>query len=281
MLRSLHLVRRNPLAVVGLSGVLLIGVVAVFAPMIAPSPHDAIETHIAKRFIPPCLGHPFGTDELGRDVFSRVLLGARISVRSAILALSLVLAIGVPLGAIAGYTGGVLGEVIMRTTDVFLSFPPLLLALAISAMLGPSLSNALIAIAMAWWPWYTRILRSAAMSVREREFIQSAKAIGASNWRIVFRHVLPNCLPPIVVQASMDFGSIVLTLASLSYLGLGAQPPAPEWGLMVSTGRTFFLTKWWIVAFPGLAIFASALSFNLTGDGLTEIMDPRWRRLRG
>jgi peptide/nickel transport system permease protein len=168
----------------------------------------------------------------------------------------------------------------MRITDVFLSFPPLLLAMAISTLLGPNLINAMIAIAIAWWPWYTRLMRSEAISVRERDFVQAATAMGASRGEIVFKHVLPNCLTPIIIQASMDFGSIILTSAALSFLGLGAQPPTPEWGLMVSTGRTFFLTNWWIVTFPGLAIFMTVLSFNLVGDGLREILDPKMRRRR-
>jgi len=196
------------------------------------------------------------------------------------IAIGLALTIGVPLGVVAGYSGGMLDEVIMRITDVFLSFPPLLLAMAISSLLGPNLINAMIAIAIAWWPWYTRLLRSEAISVRERDFVQAARAMGASQGKIVFKHVLPNCLTPIVIQASMDFGSIMLTSAALSFLGLGAQPPTPEWGLMVSTGRTYFLTNWWIVTFPGLAIFIAVLSFNLVGDGLREILDPKMRRAR-
>jgi peptide/nickel transport system permease protein len=181
---------------------------------------------------------------------------------------------------IAGYSGGKVDELIMRVTDVFLSFPTLLLAMAISAMLGPTLRNAMIAIAISWWPWYTRLLRSEAVSVKERDFVEAARAMGAPWGKIVFKHILPNCLAPIIVQGSMDFGSIILTSASLSFLGLGAQPPTPEWGLMISTSRTFFLTHWWIVTFPGLAIFIAVLSFNLVGDGLREILDPKMRRRR-
>jgi len=250
------------------------------APLIVPFPHDTVETHIKDRFHSPSLKYFFGTDELGRDVFSRVLTGTRISLQVGVIAIGIALLIGVPLGVVAGYAGGALDEVIMRITDVFLSFPPLLLAMAISTLLGPNLTNAMIAIAIAWWPWYTRLLRSEAISVRERDYVQAAKAMGASRGKIVFKHVLPNCLTPIIIQASMDFGSIILTSAALSFLGLGAQPPTPEWGLMVSTGRTFFLTNWWIVTFPGLAIFVTVLSFNLVGDGLREILDPKMRRAR-
>lgn len=278
---SLRLIRRNPLTAVGSSIVLLIILIAILAPWIVPHPGDSLgATHIKERFQSPHLSHPFGTDELGRDVFSRVVYGSRISLRVGVLAIGLALAIGVPLGVIAGYSGGMLDEAIMRITDVFLSFPPLLLAMAISAMLGPTLTNAMIAIAIAWWPWYTRLLRSEAVSIRERDFVQAARAMGAPWGKIIFKHVLPNCLTPIIVQASMDFGSIILTSAALSFLGLGAQPPTPEWGLMISTGRTFFLTNWWIVTFPGLAIFIAVLSFNLVGDGLREILDPKMRRRR-
>lgn len=276
-----RLVRRNPLTSAGSFIVLLIILVAVLAPWIAPYPEDALgATQIKNKFRPPCLSHLFGTDELGRDILSRVVYGTRISLRIGALAIGLALAIGVPLGVIAGYAGGAVDEAIMRVVDVFLSFPPLLLALAISAMLGPTLTNAMIAIAIAWWPWYTRLLRSEAVSIRERDYVQAARAMGASWERIVFRHVLPNSITPIIIQASMDFGSIILTSASLSFLGLGAQPPTPEWGLMVSVGRTYFLTHWWIVTFPGLAIFITVLAFNLVGDGLREILDPKLRRRR-
>lgn len=276
--RTLRLALKNRLTTTGLSVVCLLVLIALLAPLIVPFPQDTIAAHIEDRFQSPSPQHLFGTDELGRDVFSRILCGSRISLQVGVIAIGLALAIGVPLGVVAGYAGGALDEVIMRITDVFLSFPPLLLAMAISTLLGPNLTNAMIAIAIAWWPWYTRLLRSEAISVRERDYVQAARAMGASPGKIVFKHVLPNCLTPIIVQASMDFGSIILTSAALSFLGLGAQPPTPEWGLMVSTGRTFFLTNWWIVTFPGLAIFIAVLSFNLVGDGLREILDPKMRR---
>ena len=278
--RTLRLALNNRLTTIGSSVVFLLVIIALLAPLIVPFPQDSIETHIDNRFLSPSSQHFFGTDELGRDVFSRVLYGSRLSLQVGAIAIGLALTIGVPLGVVAGYSGGMLDEVIMRITDVFLSFPPLLLAMAISTLLGPNLTNAMIAIAIAWWPWYTRLLRSEAISVRERDYVQAARAMGASPGKIVFKHVLPNCLAPIIIQASMDFGSIILTSAALSFLGLGAQPPTPEWGLMVSTGRTFFLTHWWIVTFPGLAIFIAVLSFNLVGDGLREILDPKMRRKR-
>jgi len=165
----------------------------------------------------------------------------------------------------------------MRITDVFLSFPSLLLAMAISAVLGPSLSNAMLAIAISWWPWYTRLARAEAVSLRHVEYVIAAESIGASRTRTIFRHILPNSFVPVLIQASMDFGSVILMSASLSFLGLGAQPPAPEWGLMISSARTFFLTNWWVVTFPGLAIFLTVFSFNLVGDGIRELFDPRMR----
>jgi len=279
MLAMLPYIIKNPLTAVGMGGIFLLIIVSVLAPWLAPYPQDALgATNIQAQLNPPTFQHLFGTDELGRDVLSRVIYGARISLQVGMLAIGLALLVGVSLGLVAGCSGGGVDEVIMRIADIFLSFPPLLLAMAISVALGPSLQNVMVAIAIAWWPWYARLLRSEATSVRERSFVEAARAIGASRLRISFRHVLPNCLVPIVIQASMDFGAVTLTCASLSFLGLGAQAPTPEWGLMISTGRTYFLTKWWIVTFPGIAIFVAVLAFNLTGDGLREILDPKIQR---
>jgi peptide/nickel transport system permease protein len=225
------------------------------------------------------LTHPFGTDEAGRDILSRVIFGAPISLQIGVLVIVLTLAIGVPLGVWAGYAGGLLDELIMRVTDMFLSFPPLLLALVISAVLGPSLTNSMIAIAIAWWPWYTRLTRGQVISLKERPFVEAARATGVTGLKIMFRHILPNSLTPIVVQASLDFGSVILTAASLSFLGLGAQPPTPEWGLMISTGRYYFLDHWYLATFPGLSILATVLAFNLMSDGLREALTPRLRRI--
>lgn len=282
LLGDLRYIWKNPLTIAGLSGVIILIIIAILAPWVSPYPKHALgTTNIKDKLIPPNATHLFGTDELGRDVFTRVVYGTGISLRVGILAIGLALLIGVPLGVVAGYSGGRIDDVVMRVTDVFLSFPPLLLAMAISVTLGPSLQNAMIAIGIAWWPWYTRLLRGEATSVKERSFIEAARSLGASKIKVVFKHVLPNCLTPIMIQASMDFGSVILTSASLSFLGLGAQPPTPEWGLMVSTGRTYFLTQWWIVTFPGIAIFVTVLSFNLMGDGLREILDPKMRRQIG
>jgi peptide/nickel transport system permease protein len=275
-----YLFRRNRLTYASLVVVVLLVFVGIFSPYLAPYPEEALgQPSVERIFQPPSWDHPFGTDELGRDLFSRVVYGTRISLQIGVLVVGLALLIGVPLGVLAGYYGGLAGEVVLRVTDIFLSFPPLLLAIAISAFLGPSLTNAMIAIALSWWPWYTRIVRAQAVSVRERPFVEAARASGTADPRIVFSHVLPNSMSALVVQASMDFGSVVLTASALSFLGLGAQPPTPEWGLLLATSRIYFLTSPWYALFPGLAIFITVLAFNLLGDGLREVFDPRSRQL--
>jgi peptide/nickel transport system permease protein len=277
---SLYLLGRNRLTRLSLGVVILLVLTALVAPFIVPYPeHIEAETNPVDKLLPPSGKYFFGTDELGRDIFSRVIYGTRISLQTALIAVGLALLIGIPLGAIAGATGGMVDEVIMRITDIFLSFPPLLLAIAIAAFLGPSLENAMLAIAVSWWPWYTRLIRGQAVSIRERQFVKAAKAIGTPPVRIIFGHIVPNCIAPVIVQASMDIGGVILTIASLSFLGLGAQPPTPEWGLMVSTSRNYFLNAWWYSIFPGLAIFVTVLVFNLLGDGLREILDPKTRKI--
>ncbi len=273
-----HVLRQNPLTALGAAMVLGLVLAALLAPWLAPFPGDGgVDVHPKSQLLAPSLEHPFGTDELGRDLFSRVVYGARISLFTGSLVIGLALLIGIPLGAAAGYLGGFVDEVIMRFVDIVLSFPPLLLATALAAMLGSSLVNAMIAVAVAWWPWYARIMRGQAVALRERGYVEAARAGGVGTLRILTRHIIANSLPPLIVQASMDFGSVILTSASLSFLGLGAQPPQPEWGLLISTGRTFFLTNWWYVTFPGLAILVTAVAFNLVGDGLREYLDPRLR----
>ena len=267
---------RDKLALVG--AILIVGfiLVALLAPLISPYPDQGRGIAYPElQFLPPSSSHLFGTDQLGRDVLSRVLFGAYSSLLVAFAVVAISLAVGVPLGIVAGYYGGWIDETIMRITDIFLSFPSLLLALIIVATLGPSETNLIIAIAVTWWPWYTRIERAQAVSLRGRYFVLSARAIGVSNVRIILRHILPNAWGPIIVQATMDFGGVILTAAGLSFLGLGVQPPAADWGLMISEGRTYFLQYWWIAAFPGLAILIASLAFNLVGDSLREIIDPR------
>jgi peptide/nickel transport system permease protein len=275
--RALRLAfRGNGLLWIGAAIALALVVVAIFAPLIAPYPGDAGNaTNPVDSFLAPSWHHLFGTDLVGRDVFSRVLYGARISLTIAVVVIAFSLAIGLPLGIAAGYFGGVVDSVLMRITDVFLAFPALLLALALASVLSPSVTNATLAIAVTWWPWYARLARGQAASVAGRPFIESCRALGISPLRTLLRHVLPNSLTPVIVQASLDVGGVILTAAALSFLGLGAQDPTPEWGLMVSTGQPYFTTNWWLVTFPGVAILVTALAFNLVGDGLRDRLDPR------
>ena len=276
---SLYLLSRNRLTRLSLGVVILLVLTALVAPLIVPYPeHIETDTNPVDKLLPPSGKYFFGTDELGRDIFSRVIYGTRISLQTALIAVGLALLIGIPLGAIAGATGGMVDEVIMRITDIFLSFPPLLLAIAIAAFLGPSLENAMLAIAVSWWPWYTRLIRGQAVSIRERQFVKAAKAIGTPPVRIIFGHIVPNCIAPVIVQASMDIGGVILTIASLSFLGLGAQPPTPEWD-MVSTSRNYFRMHGG-TAFSGLAIFVTVLVFNPLGDGLWKYWTPRQKDLR-
>ncbi len=276
---SLYLLARNKLSLLAVIILCIIVLVAIFAPCIVPFPGDiSNDTHIEEKFLSPSIHHFMGTDELGRDEFSRVLYGARVSVSTGVLAVLVALIIGIPLGAIAGSFGGWVDNVIMRITDIFLSFPPLLLAIALVALLGSNLTNAIIAISISWWPWYTRLVRGQAVSIKERKFVQAAETIGTSRIKIIFHHIIPNCISPIIVQASMDIGGVILTIAGLSFLGLGAQAPTPEWGLMISTGRAYFPDKWWCCIFPGLAIFITVLCFNLLGDAVREILDPKTRK---
>jgi peptide/nickel transport system permease protein len=277
---ALHLIKKGPLTLTGLIIMFLLVLVAIFAPYITPYPQDALgAVSPENKFEPPSREHLFGTDELGRDIFSRVLFGTRISFKIAIVVVVLALLIGLPLGVIGGFLGGKIDELIMRLTDIFLSFPSVLLALIICVILGPSIDNMVIAIAISWWPWYTRIAHAQAVSIRERPFIEAAKAVGISKTKIIFRHIMPNSLTPVLVQATMDLGSVLLTSSALSFLGLGAQPPQPEWGLMTYIGHGYLFTSWWCSTFPGLAIFVAALAFNLLGDGLRDVLDPRTRRL--
>lgn len=276
---SLYLIARNKLSLTALIILVLLIVGALLAPYIIPYPEDLADaTHTQIKLQAPSLKHLMGTDELGRDIFSRVVYGARVSLSAALAAVGLSLVIGIPLGAIAGSFGGWVDNLIMRITDVFLSFPPLLLAIAMVAVMGSSLNNAILAIALSWWPWYTRLIRGQAISVKERKFVQAAETIGTGRMKIIFKHIIPNCISPVIVQASMDIGGVILTVASLSFLGLGAQLPTPEWGLMISMGRRFFPDSWWYCIFPGLAIFVTVLCFNLLGDAIREILDPKTRK---
>lgn len=274
--RAATTVRRNPTMALGIVVLAVIVLAALLAPWIAPQPADAGDaTHPFQVLASPSSAHPFGTDLVGRDLLTRVIYGARISLRIIVEVLVIAGLVGVPLGLVAGYAGGRADQVIMRITDIFLAFPALLLSLAIAFVLTPSVSNMTIAIAVTWWPWYTRLVRGEAASVASRPYIESCRVLGVSPLRVLFRHVLPNSITPVLVQMSMDAGGILLTAASISFLGLGAQDPTPEWGLMVSQGAQYFSTQWWFVTFAGLAILFTAMAFNLIGDGVRELLDPR------
>jgi peptide/nickel transport system permease protein len=271
-----RLLRSSPLITAGGAVALLIVLVALAAPLLTPFPADAgSATHPVAALQAPSLHHLFGTDQVGRDVFSRVLYGARVSPLVALFVLVIACVVGIPLGVVAGYFGGVVDEVIMRVTDIFLAFPSLLLSLAFAAVLPPSLTSLTIAIAITWWPWYTRLIRGQAASVAGRPYVESCRALGLPAWRILLRHVLPNSVTPLIVQVSLDVGGVILTASALSFLGLGAQDPTPDWGLMVAEGENYFTTQWWLVTYPGLAILLIALAFNLLGDGLRDVLDPR------
>jgi peptide/nickel transport system permease protein len=271
--RALYFARRNILFVVGAAVFCTIVLAAICAPLIAPYDPTAID--FADKLNAPGADHLMGTNELGQDIFSQVLYGARTSLLVGVVVISLAIAIGVPIGLVAGYFGGHLDTTMMRISDVFLAFPPLLLPIAITAALGSGLFNAMVALAVSWFPWYSRIVRGAVMRVNNELYISAARAMGVGNVRIILRHALPNSLTPIIVQGSMDFGYAILAAASLSFIGIGAQPPTPEWGLMAALSRTRFIDSWWTVGFPGLAIFVTVLAVNLVGDGVRDTLDPK------
>jgi peptide/nickel transport system permease protein len=269
---------RSASSMLGLVLVAAFLVLAAIGPWIVPYPEDARgAVHLDQKLQPPGARHWFGTDEVGTDVYTRVALGARVSLQVGLIITLVAAGIGVPLGVIAGYLGGFVSEVIMRVTDLFLAVPGLVLALAIMGALGPGIVNAMIALSLVWWPGYVRLVESKALSLRSEVFVEAARAVGTGRLRIVFVHILPNCLSPIVVKASMDMGLAILAAASLGFIGLGAQPPIPEWGAMISHGRNYLPTWWWYSAFPGLFIYLTVLGFNLLGDGLRDILDPKSR----
>jgi peptide/nickel transport system permease protein len=261
---------------VSLIFLVLVILFAVFAPLLTPYPEQgAGEPNISEKLNAPNRLHPLGTDKLGRDLWARILFGARTSLMIGFTVTVLGAFIGTILGAMAGYFGGWIDEIIMRITDVFLAFPPLLLAITV---LGPSITNTIIAITVVWWPWYTRIIRGQAISVRERNFIKAAIVIGVNDRTIIKRHLLPNIMTPVLVQATLDLGSAILVAASLSFIGLGTQPPAADWGVLVSDGRELLLSgRWWLALYPGLAIFLTVTALNLMGDGVRDAADPKTR----
>ncbi len=269
---------RSASAMLGLFIVLVFLFVAAFGPLLAPFPQDALGvTHLDIKLQPPSAEHWFGTDEMGLDIFSRVLIGARLSLQIGLTVTGIALLIGVPLGMLAGMAGSRVREVIMRVTDIFLSIPGLILAIAIVGAIGPGILNAMLALSLVWWPGYVRLVQAKTLSLRNETYVTAAQSLGASMPRILFVHILPNCLSPIIVKASMDMGMAILSAASLGFLGLGAQPPYPEWGAMISVGRNYLPDWWWYSFFPGLAIYLTVLGFNLLGDGLRDVLDPTQR----
>jgi peptide/nickel transport system permease protein len=269
---------KNAASVAGLGLVVAFLLIALVGPWIVPYPEDATGTvHLDRKLEAPSRAHWFGTDEVGDDVYTRVVLGARLSLQIGLVITLVAAAIGVPLGVVAGYVGGRLGEGIMRITDVFLAVPALVLAVAVVSALGPGIVNAMLAIALVWWPGYVRLVQGKALAISQESYVEAARAVGVGRLRIAFVHLLPNCLSPILVKASMDMGTAILTAASLGFIGLGAQPPFPEWGAMISHGRNYLPTWWWYSAFPGLAIYFTVLGFNLLGDGLRDVLDPKSR----
>jgi peptide/nickel transport system permease protein len=271
---------RDTSGMIGLAIVLTTAVVAVLAPRLAPHPLDAYESHPLQRLQAPSSAFAFGTDNLGRDVFSRVILGTRAALTIAVLVVAGAMLIGVPLGLVAGYYRGWLPEVIMRVTDVFLAVPQLILALALAQLLGPSLKNAMLALTLTYWPFFTRIVFAETRRIRVSVFVEALEGLNAGAARVMFAHILPNAAPPIIVRATIGMGFTILSAATLGFLGMGATPPDPEWGLAISESRQYLPEAWWFATFPGLAIFLVVFGFNLLGDGLRDVVDPRLRRSR-
>jgi len=265
--------RRNPLAMAGLVVALSLIALSLAAPLLAT--YDPGVQDLGNRLARPSAAHWFGTDELGRDVYSRLLFGGRITLGMVVAVVLLVAPLGLAVGCVAGYAGGVWDRLLMRVTDVFLAFPRLILALAFVAALRPGVSSAVAAIALTAWPPYARLARAETLSLRRTDFIAAARLTGAGPGRIVLRHIAPLCLPSLIVRVTLDMSSIILTAAGLGFLGMGAQPPSPEWGAMIATARRFILEQWWVPTIPGLAIFVASLAFNLLGDGLRDVLDPK------
>ena len=264
---------RNRLAMVGLAIVIALVLVALLADVIAPYPPTVGE--LSQRLLPPSGAHWLGTDDQGRDILSRLIHGSRITLFVVGLVAVLAAPVGLLVGTVSGYAGGWIDAVLMRITDIFLAFPRLILALAFVAALGPGIENAVIAIAITSWPPYARIARAETLTIRQADYISAVQLIGASPWRIVLRHIMPLCLSSVIVRVTLDMAGIILTAAGLGFLGLGAQPPMPEWGAMIANGRQFVLDQWWVAAAPGAAIFIVSLAFNLLGDGLRDALDPK------
>ena len=266
--------RRNHLAMLGLAITVALVLMAIFAPWLAP--YDPIAQNLAERLQPPGTpGHWLGTDDFGRDIWTRILFGSRITLYIVLLVILTAPVAGLIIGTVAGYFGGWVDQVLMRITDIFLAFPRLILALALVAVLGPGIENAVLAIALTAWPPYARVARAETLTVRNSDYIAAIRLQGAGAMRVIWGHVMPMCLPSVIIRVTLDMAGVILTAAGLGFLGLGVQPPTPEWGLMISSGRKFLFEQWWVATMPGLAIFIVSLGFNLLGDGLRDVLDPR------
>jgi len=265
----------NRLALLGLAIILLLVLVAAAAPLLAT--HGPIAQDLSQRLQPPSADHWLGTDGFGRDIYSRIVYGARLTLYIVVLVTVTAAPVGLLIGTVSGYLGGWIDAVLMRITDIFLAFPKLILALAFVAALGPGIENAILAIALTSWPPYARIARAETITIRNSDFIAAVKLQGASAARIITRHIMPLCLSSVIVRMTLDMAGIILTAAGLGFLGLGAQPPSPEWGAMISAGRRYLLDQWWVATMPGIAIFVVSLGFNLLGDGLRDVLDPKHR----
>ena len=277
--RAIFRFTQSGLSILGLIMVMALLVIALFGAALAPYPgHIAGGVDTAARFLAPSLAHPFGTNELGQDVFSLVLAGARVSVLAGIAVVILGAVVGTVVGAISGYAGGWTDEILMRLSDLKLTVPGLILAMAVAAALGPGILNMVFAIALSWWPGYARLVRGEVMARKEEMFVTAARAIGAGPGRILFRHILPNVMTPVIVKMSLDMGFAILTIASLGFIGIGVKPPTPEWGSLLSVARGYMPDYWWTAIFPGFAIFLAVFGFNLLGDGLRDVFDPKARR---
>ena len=268
--------KKNRMAVFGLVVIILLILCALFPSVIAPYGYD--DQNLSEQFIAPCLAHPFGTDNFGRDILSRVIYGCRISLLIGLISVSISCVLGVMLGCIAGYYGNKVDNLVMRFIDIMLAIPQMLLAMSIVAALGIGTENLILAIAIGSVPGYARIVRGSILSVKGQEFIEAARSIGASDFRIITRHIVPNCLAPIIVQATMSIASAILSTASMSFIGLGIEPPTPEWGSMLSAGRAYLRDHWFVVTFPGVAIMLTVFAFNLFGDGLRDALDPKLKQ---
>jgi peptide/nickel transport system permease protein len=273
--QSTYQLLRNPLVVSGLIVIAAWIIIAILASAISPA--DPLAQNVNVRLTAPNDAYPFGTDELGRDVFSRVLYGARVTMPAGIAVVVIGSIIGTIVGGVAGYLGGIWDEALMRATELFMAFPTIILALAITAALGPDIRNAIIALVVVWWPPYARLVRGLVLEVKTQEYVTAVKSVGARGMYTLFRTIIPNCIAPAIILATLDIGTAILTFAGLSFLGLGADPSSPEWGRMVSIGIDFF-NQWWMWLFPGLAIASLVLAFNFLGDGLRDLLDPRMRK---